>query len=142
MSAASTVRVRLLGGLLAVFVAGVVFGLALPRAGELLFGAEPESGEEFYVRELTDRYALDRDQVELVRMVLASRTAEYLRVLLADQGRLPQDLQQLVVEADRRAQERIKFVLTEDQRRRFLRDSTPEELAPTALDPDPRATRR
>jgi len=127
---ATRTRNWLLGGMLACFGAGALFGLALPRATEALAGSQPESADEFYVRQLTDRYGIDRKQVEQVRMIQAARTAEYLRVLLADQGRLPIDLRDEVADADRRAQERIKFVLTEEQRRRFLRDSTPELLAP------------
>ncbi|MBI5853237.1 MAG: hypothetical protein HZB39_19690 [Planctomycetes bacterium] len=142
MILARKARAQVLGGLLATFVAGALFGLALPRATEALAGAEPETADAFYVRELTDRYGLDRRQVELVRMILASRTADYLKVLLADQGRLPQDLRQQVSDADRRAQERIKFVLTEEQRRTFLRDSLPREFAPADVGPDDRATRR
>lgn len=142
MILARKARAQVLGGLLATFVAGALFGLALPRASEALAGAEPETADEFYVRELTDRYGLDRRQVELVRMVLASRTADYLKVLLADQGRLPQDLRQQVSDADRRAQERIKFVLTEEQRRTFLRDSLPQEFAPADVGTDDRATGR
>ena len=138
------VRLRkwLLGAVLGAFGAGTLAGLAAPRAYASLDGNTPETADEFYVRELTDRYDLDRRQVELIRMVLSARTADYLRVLLTDQGRLPPGLRFEVTEADRRAQERIKTVLTEDQRRRFLRDSTPEEFAPARSGTPDRAERR
>lgn len=118
----------LLGGMLACFGAGALLRTGLAAGDRSARGPSPEY--VLYVRQLTDRYGIDRKQVEQVRMIQAARTAEYLRVLLADQGRLPIDLRDEVADADRRAQERIKSVLTEEQRRRFLRDSTPELLAP------------
>ncbi len=142
MIAGQRVQKWLLGAVLGAFGAGALAGLAAPRAVASLAGTTPETADEFYVRELATRYGLDRHQVELIRMVLAARTADYLRVLLGDQGRLPPELRFEVTEADRRAQERIKTVLTEEQRRRFLRDSTPEEFAPEQTGDPVRAKRR
>lgn len=121
---------HVLGVVAAAFVAGTLFGIALPKAVELLAASEPESAEEFYVRELTARYRLTPRQVELVRMVLQSRNEAYLQALLADSKRLPEQLRFQIEEVRHRAEERIKSVLTAEQLRQFLRDSTPEELAP------------
>lgn len=142
MTPTARMRKWLIGAVLGAFGAGSLAGLALPRAWDALATSAPESADEFYVRQLADRYGLDHRQVELVRMILAARTAEYLRVLLSDQGRLPPELRFEVAEADGRAAERIKNVLTDEQRRRFLRDSNPEEFAPAGAGTSDRVDKR
>jgi hypothetical protein len=53
---------------------------------------------------------------------------------MGDLMRLPPALREQVDVANRRAEERIKYVLTEEQRERFLRDSEPAAAGIDGLD--------
>ncbi len=103
---------------IASFAAGVAAGLVLPRAIEAFAGSGELGPNEAYVRELTERYGLDTDQMRLLRMVLESRERELASLdprSKADESR--------ALAVNLRAQERIKYVLNGDQRARFLHDS-------------------
>ncbi|MDA1222937.1 MAG: hypothetical protein O3B85_13010, partial [Planctomycetota bacterium] len=85
-----------------------------------------------YAAELALRYDLDAEQVRQVRLVLEERDRTHRRVLMGDPLRLPPALRDEVAAATRRAEERIKYVLTDAQRARFLRDSKPAAGAGSA----------
>lgn len=103
--------------------AGIALGLAIPVVAATFSEREPRPDED-YVRQLADRYELSDDQARRIRMVLHQRDLDH-RQLLSDLRALPDELRRQVIEIDRRAEERIKFVLTPAQRERFLRDSGP-----------------
>lgn len=105
------------------FIAGIGVGLAVPPILAVVAPAEQHDFDERYVRHLTARYGLDREQVQQVRMVLEAKDLEKRRALLHDLEQLPDPLRDAVRRADRVAEERIKYVLTDTQRERFLRDS-------------------
>ncbi len=110
---------------LSTFGAGVVAGLLIPAAREALAAPDFEDPDELYVREMAFQYALDARQVRLLRMVLRSRDAEHREVLMRDVERLPRALRDDIQDVHRRAEERIKSLLTPAQLTRFSQDSRP-----------------
>jgi hypothetical protein len=105
------------------FAAGVGIWLALPVAVEAFAGAESDDPHAVYARDLAQRFDLTAEQQRLVQMVLESRDLEQQRILLRDMERLPAELQREVRDSFRRADERIKYVLTPEQRERFLAET-------------------
>jgi hypothetical protein len=128
------VRRWVLGAGFAGFAAGIALGLVVPVVREAMAAAEADDPDARYVRELAERYGLDAGQARTVRMVLEDRDRAYRRVLMGDLMRLPPALREQVDVANRRAEERIKYVLTEEQRERFLRDSEPAAAGIDGLD--------
>lgn len=125
MSAGPEVRRWILLAAVASFVAGFGVGLVVPAAAHAMAPDDAADPDAVYVRELGARYGLDGEQMRLVRMVLEERDREHRRAVMGDLKRLPVTLRNAVDAANRRAEERIKEVLTEAQRERFLRDSEP-----------------
>lgn len=129
MSERSVARRWVLAAALASFGAGLVVGLVVPAIVEAVSAEGELEPDERYALELRDTYDLDAEQVRQIRVVLEERERQKRRVLLQDLERLPETLRQEVRRADRRAEERIKYVLTDAQRERFLRDSALAEGA-------------
>lgn len=110
---------------LSTFGAGVVVGLLVPAAREALAAPDFEDPDELYVREMAIQYGLDSRQVRLLRMVLRARDAEHREVLMHDVEQLPLALRRDIQDVHRRAEERIKSLLTPAQLTRFSQDSRP-----------------
>ena len=123
------------GAAAAAFAAGLAVGLALPRVADAVATPPRADADERYVRDLGDRYDLSAAQTELIRMVLEAREGERMRLLLGDTGRLPEQIQIELGSVDLRANERIKYVLTDEQRERFLHDEA-APLTGSARRPD------
>ncbi len=115
------------------FAAGLAIGLLGPRFVEAAASPSDDDPHARYAAELAARYDLDADQVRKVRLVLEERDRSHRRVLMGDPLRLPAALRDEVAAANRRAEERIKYVLTDEQRARFLRDSKPAAGAGSAV---------
>lgn len=113
-------------------VSGLAIGLLGPRLVEAAKGPADDDPHARYAAELAERYGLDAEQVRQVRLVLEERDRTYRRVLMGDPLRLPPALRDEVAAANRRAEERIKYVLTDAQRAGFLRDSKPAAGAGSA----------
>ncbi|MBK8976072.1 MAG: hypothetical protein IPM29_09105 [Planctomycetes bacterium] len=127
------VRRWFLGAVLAAFAAGGILGLVAADVAEAVAARDRDDPDQRYVRQLTDVYGLDAKQERLVRLVLRARDLEHRRILLRDVDRLPAALRDELEAANLRMEERIKSVLTDEQRTRFLHDS---RLAPR--EPEPR----
>ena len=112
-----------LAAVAASFVAGLGAGGLLVRIADRS-AAEPSDRNAAIVRHYAERYDLSREQVRQVRMVLAAKDAELQEILSSNRGLLPGPVQKKVGAVDLVAEERIKSVLNEAQRRRFLQDST------------------
>jgi hypothetical protein len=115
------------------FVAGLSIGLLGPRFVEAAAGPSEDDPHARYAAELAVRYDLGPEQVRQVRLVLEERDRAHRRALMRDPLRLPPALRDEVAAANRRAEERIKYVLTDEQRARFLRDSKPAAGAGSAV---------
>lgn len=112
---------------LASFGAGVAVGLVAPAVAAAVARPTDPDRRARDVGYLVDRYGLDGEQARLIRLVLEACDAERVAILMQYQLQLPEQAQLELAAANQRAEERIKHVLTVEQRARFLRDS---ELAP------------
>jgi hypothetical protein len=113
---------------LASFGAGLVIGAALP---ELTARAAAADGPEAYARTLADTYGLSDDQRARLLMVLRAGEQRELEILKgADWSQLPAALRAARLEANRKTEQRIRFVLDERQRALYDRDSRPPGPAP------------
>lgn len=133
MNANGVLRRVVLSAVAASFVAGLAVGLVAPTAAAAFGAEDPEDWGASYARSMAERYGLDVEQTRLVRMVIEARDAEQVRILMRDEQRLPRSTRDALSEANLRANERIKYVLTESQRARFLADS---EFAPLTGGPE------
>jgi hypothetical protein len=113
----------LIAAVLGSFAAGVAVGLALPAAWSAIGGgAEPHHPDDQYLRRMTERYRLSKEQVRVLRMVLFARDQEIRKIFDDDPQRLPKPLDREYRDALSRANERIEHVLDPDQRRLYLAD--------------------
>ena len=113
MSVAGPVRVWILAVALGSFVAGLVVGFALP---EMLAAPRMSDGPEVYARHLADKYGLDKDQYKSLLMEILKN---------ANWSQLPPAMRSAKLEANRKTEQRIRFVLDERQRALYDRDSRP-----------------
>ncbi|MCK5945366.1 MAG: hypothetical protein KAI24_25475 [Planctomycetes bacterium] len=127
-SARSPVRFWILAVALACFVAGLVAGFALP---EMMASGRPSASPEAYARKLADDYDLTAEQYKSLLMVLQEGERRELEILKnANWSQLPPALRSARLEANRKTEQRIRFVLDERQRALYDRDSRPLGSAP------------
>lgn len=119
------------------FVAGAVVGFALP---ELLAAPRRTDGPEAYAQHLADKYGLDADQYSSLLMVLQEGDRRELEILKnANWSQLPAAMRGARLEANRKTEQRIRFVLDARQRALYDRDSRPPGSSPqTAGEPQNR----
>ena len=130
MSVSQPVRVWILTVALGSFVAGLVVGFALP---ELLAAPRMLDGPEVYARHLADKYGLDAGQYKSLLMVLQEGERRELEILKnANWSQLPPAMRSARLEANRKTEQRIRFVLDERQRALYDRDSRPPGSSPQA----------
>jgi len=123
VSVARPVRVWILAVALGSFVAGLVVGFALP---EMLAAPRRSDGPEVYARHLADKYGLDAKQYKSLLMVLQEGERRELEILKnANWSQMPPAMRSAKLEANRRTEQRIRFVLDERQRALYDRDSRP-----------------
>jgi len=80
-----------------------------------------------YVERLTGSYELSAAQAQTLRQVLQAMRDEELKVLReADTAQLPRALQSKLLAARDRAEQRLRTVLTPEQRQRYDQDSRPQ----------------
>ena len=132
MKPSSAIPRWILAAAAAGFVAGLAVGVLGPRLVEAASGPAEDDPHARYAAELALRYDLHAQQVRQVRLLLEERDRTHRRVLMGDPLRLPPAIRDEVAAATRRAEERIKYVLTDAQRARFLRDSKPAAGAGSA----------
>ena len=119
------------------FLAGLVIGFALPT---LTTPAAAAEGPEAYARTLARNYGLSDEQHQQLLMVLQEGERRELEILKsADWSQLPPMLRAARLEANRKTEQRIRFVLDARQRALYDRDSRPPGSSPqTAADPQHR----
>ncbi len=100
------------------FGAGLAVGFNGPGAVDAMREDFVDPSER-YVRDLIDRYELSAKQARQMRMVLAAELAETTEIIRAKPETLPPE----ILKVRRRADERIRAVLDEEQRARFDRDT-------------------
>lgn len=109
------------------FLAGLVIGFALPT---LTTPAAAAEGPEAYARTLARNYGLSDEQHERLLMVLRAGEQRELEILKgANWSQLPASLRGARLEANRKTEQRIRFVLDEEQRALYDRDSRPAGAA-------------
>ncbi|MGC6489277.1 MAG: hypothetical protein ACON4Z_16645 [Planctomycetota bacterium] len=110
------------------FAAGLVVGYAAPG---VLAAAPPLQGPEQYARNLVDKYGLSAEQHQRLLMVLEDGERRELEILKrANWNQLPPGLRGARLEANRKTEQRIRFVLDERQRALYDRDSRPDGSGP------------
>lgn len=105
------------------FAAGLVVGFAVP---DVLAAPAALQGPEEYARNLADKYGLTPQQHQRLLMVLEDGERRELEILKrANWSQLPPALRGERLEANRKTEQRIRFVLDERQRALYDRDSRP-----------------
>jgi hypothetical protein len=105
------------------FAAGLVVGFAVP---DVLAAPAALQGPETYARNLADKYGLTPQQHQRLLMVLEDGERRELEILKrANWSQLPPALRGERLEANRKTEQRIRFVLDERQRALYDRDSRP-----------------
>lgn len=100
------------------FGAGVAVGFNGPATVDAM-REEFVDPSERYVRDLVQQYGLTTKQARQMRMVLAAELAETTEIIRAKPETLPPE----ILKVRRRADERIRAVLDDEQRVRFDRDT-------------------
>lgn len=101
------------------FAAGIAVGLAIPVAVQAMSPRPAPFGpDEVYVGQLAELYGLSSSQVRTLRMILATEIAETTEIL----RRQPENLPPEVRKVRRRTDERIRAMLSEEQRAAYERD--------------------
>lgn len=121
--AGPSVRVWILAVALGSFAAGTVVGFLLPNmmasAAQIPATPEQEAGE------ITQKYGLSDEQHRRMVMVFEEQERQDLKILMAAKPhQLDPDLQSKRLLQSRKTQQRIRFVLDEQQRALYDRDST------------------
>ncbi len=112
------VRLWILGAALGSFAAGMSTGLLIPKvfAGE---DGVPAVDAE-YVRDIVAKYGLTASQERSLRLVLSSWRQEEFRVLTsAEAAQLPPQIQNRLLAARSRLEQRTRALLDEQQRARY-----------------------
>jgi len=118
-----TVRLWILAVALCSFLAGAVVGVALPA---VFAGPHAEDGSAVYAQNLAEKYGLTGLQHDRLRMVLQEGERRELEILKgAKWSQMPPALRGARLEANRKTEQRIRFVLDESQRALYDRDSRP-----------------
>jgi len=118
------VRLWILAVALCSFLAGAVVGVALPE----LLGAPPSTdGSAVYAENMAKKYGLTDLQHDRLRLVLQEGERRELEILKsAKWSQMPPALRGARLEANRKTEQRIRFVLDESQRALYDRDSRPQ----------------
>lgn len=105
----------------ACFAAGIAVGLAVPKIYDAVRGpAETIDPDERYVRYVTEHYELTPAQVRSLRMVLAVDAAEHRDLMRRAK---PEEMPPGVAKLRTRTDDRIRVLLTDEQREKFNQDA-------------------
>ena len=121
-SSAPSVRIWILAVALGSFATGVVVGIVIPE----LFAADrrPETAQE-EAEFLASKYGLSAEQHRLLVMVYEEHYRIDWNILRsADPSQLSEDLRNQRLLQSRKTEQRVRFVLDEQQRALYDRDST------------------
>lgn len=117
-------RLWILAVALCSFLAGAVVGVALP---ELFAAPSSENGSAVYAKNMAEKYGLTDLQHDRLRLVLQEGERRELEILKsAKWSQMPPALRGARLEANRKTEQRIRFVLDESQRALYDRDSRPQ----------------
>lgn len=125
-------RLWILGAALGSFAAGMNVGLAIPGAraafdGDVGVPAYVQEDQD-YVRQIVRRYGLSSAQERSLRLVVQAAREEELQALSsAEAAQLPAALQNKLLAARSRAEQRLRVLLTEAQCARYDADSRPRQ---------------
>ena len=124
----AALRVWILAAALGSFAAGMAIGFLVPELSAADRGRQGAAGHyEQYARQLVERYGLSPEQERLLRMVLQEDERLENQILRdADWSEMPPALNQQRLSLKRRTEQRIRYVLDEQQRERYDQDSRPE----------------
>ena len=118
------VRLWIFAVALCSFLAGAVVGVALPALFE---APQSEDGSAAYAENMAKKYGLTGLQHDRLRMVLQDGERRELEILKsAKWSQMPPALRGARLEANRKTEQRIRFVLDESQRSLYDRDSRPQ----------------
>jgi hypothetical protein len=113
-------RLWVLGSAVGCFVAGMAGGLALPDVMHACCAQDPQDPDAAYVQRMTEDFRLDPAQQRSLRMVLESCQRQELEVFhRARYESLPESLKNQLREARAQKEQRIRVLLTPEQRRLY-----------------------
>lgn len=121
-------RLWILGAALGSFAAGMNVGLAIPNilAGET--GSAGFDADRDYVQRLVARYGLTPEQERSLRLVMQAEREEKMQAWAsAEVAQLPAALQNRLVAASRKSEQRLRKLMTAEQRARYDIDSRPQQ---------------
>ncbi len=120
-------RLWILGTALGTFVAGMSFGLAVPRVLAAVVDRSADvDPDAAYVAQIASRYGLSARQQRSLALVLQNANRERLMVLTsADPTQLPPALQGRLQQVHNRTEQYLRAVLDPAQRELYDRDSRP-----------------
>jgi len=104
---------------LAGLAAGLAMGLAMPQVYASVF--PPPVDDDPHLTRMRERYALDRDQMRLVRAVIKDRQARIMSFVVAG-GQLSAEMENTIKLIERQADDRIEAVLDSRQREQYRTD--------------------
>jgi hypothetical protein len=117
----------ILGAALGCFAAGMTVGLVAPGIIDAIAGTAAPDPDVLYVRKLAADFDLSASQERSLGMVVQyKRKAEDELLRNAQPDQLPDPLKNKIMIVRREATERIRRVLTKEQRERFDRQARAE----------------
>lgn len=103
-------------------------GLAIPNVLADETGAAGFDADRDYVQRIVARYGLSSEQERSLRLVMQAEREEKLQAWLsAVVAQLPAALQNRLVAASRKSEQRLRKLMTEEQRARYDIDSRPQQ---------------
>lgn len=121
------VQLWILGAALGSFAAGMSVGVLVPQ----VFASESDAPfvDAGYVQEIVSKYGLSPDQERSLRLVLESWRLEEFQVLTSTEAtQLPPQIQNRLLAARSRLEQRTRALLDEQQRARYDVESRPTDF--------------
>jgi hypothetical protein len=118
----------ILAAALGCFAAGMTVGLVAPGVVDALAGPGPEPDPDVqYVRRIAADFGLSAQQERSLSLVVQARRQDQLDLLKkTDFDLLPDVLKNQLKTVRRKTDERIRYVLTPEQRERYDREARPD----------------
>jgi len=103
------------------FGAGVAVGLVAPDVVNAVSTEMVWDADEHFVREYVEKLSLTPEQADAMRMILVARDQEKIALFKSPEAaqNLHAGLRRQLNDVNERADERIHFILDEQQRKRF-----------------------
>ena len=121
---------------LAGLAAGLAIGVAVPGVYASAFPAAPK--DDPHLLRMHERYALDHDQMRLIRAVIKDRQARIMTFVVSG-GQLSVEMESTIKMIERQADDRINAVLDSKQREQYRKD---KQLEPDGAGAQPNTTKK